>query len=120
MDTTSFTFDFPFEVEIPLLGFTELHYQVSVQPEPLYDYCTLSRADVFQGMQFHIESISMNNMPLKICATDQTSQRFYSLIKEAARDHYERRNGSTDFEAVAIHDRVNGQDVTVYDNLQTV
>lgn len=117
MDTTTFEFTFPYQVEIPLFGHVEHLYRVTVQPEPVYDYCTTSRADVFQDVDFHIESIVMDGIPVSPCATDQTSRKFYSLIKDAARWHYDQRHGSTDFETVTIHDRVDGIDVTVIDNL---
>lgn len=123
MDTTSFTFDFPYQIEVPLYGHIEYLYRVTVQPEPQYDYCTISGADVFEGMDFHIEQIECVTDGIGIlnaAARDQDSKKFYSEVKDSARWHYDQRNGSTDFETVTIHNRVAGHDVRVIDNLQTV
>ena len=123
MNTTSFTFDFPYQIEVPLYGHIEYLYRVTVSAEPVYDYCTLSRADVFQGVDFHIEQIECVTNGIGIlnaAARDFDSKKFYAEIKDAAQWHYEQRHCSTDFETVTIHDHVNGQDVTVYDNIQTV
>jgi hypothetical protein len=125
MNLRPFIFNFYHAVELPCGNLYSFTYQVEAQAEPQYSTSALTHVDYYDGLSFHIIGVdrvlsSGAKLPVNIYAAGEDMRRFRADLEEAARDYYERRNGATDFETVTIHDRVNGQDVTVYDNLQTV
>lgn len=108
----AFTFIYPHEVELPLLGLVEFEYKVTASAVEEYDYCPTSRCDVHIGTSFHIESVTCEGRTLDVYAPGQDARRFRGLLEEAARNHYDRGECS-----VQVVDEVAGVSVRVLEIL---
>lgn len=104
----AFTFIYPHEIELPLLGLVEFEYKVTAHPVDEYDYCPTSRRDVFISTTFHIESVTYEGRTLDVYAPGQDARKFRERLEDAARDRYER--GAF---AVQVVDDVAGTSVRV-------
>ena len=125
MNTNEFSFIYTHEVELPCGNTHEFSYLVEAQPVPQYSTNDFTGVDEFVGVTFDVLAADLILTPthaesVSLFKPGEDMRRFRQTLADAARDHYERRHGYCDFETVTIHDRVAGQDVTVYDNIQTV
>lgn len=118
MNTTTNEFQFihTHEVKLPCGESFEVDYLVTAEPVPQYIPNDFTGVDEFNGMSFDIlaverHEIGLMPLPVAIWKPGQDMARFRATLQEKARDHYERRSGSCNFETVTIHDQV--QDVAV-------
>lgn len=112
MDTNVFQFTYTHPVELPCGKDWEFEYICEAQAVAVYEHDAHTGQDYFDGVSFDILSCSLYGVEdVAIWKPGQDMARFRATLQEKARDHYERRSGSCNFETVTIHDQV--QDVAV-------